>query len=73
MVTRDVPPYAIMGGNPARLIRSRFDADTTARLLALAWWDWPIEKITRFAPLLTGDVAAFLAAAEREQALALGG
>ena len=67
VVTRDVPPYAIVGGNPARLIRPRFDADTTARLLALAWWDWPIEKITRYAPLLTGDVAAFLAAAEGEQ------
>ena len=64
VVTRDVPPYAIVGGNPARVIRMRFDADTVARLLALAWWDWPIEKITRFAPLLTGDVAAFLAAAE---------
>ena len=64
VVTRDVPPYAIVGGNPARVIRMRFDAATTARLLALAWWDWPIEKITRLAPLLTGDVAAFLQAAE---------
>ncbi len=42
-----------MGGNPARVIRMRFDADSVARLLALAWWDWPIEKVTRFAPLLT--------------------
>ena len=64
VVTRDVPPYAIVGGNPARVIRMRFEADTVARLLTLAWWDWPMEKITRFAPLLTGDVAAFLEAVE---------
>lgn len=64
VVTRDVPPYSIVGGNPAQLIRPRFDADTVQRLLALQWWDWPLEKITLFAPLLTGDVHAFLAAAE---------
>jgi virginiamycin A acetyltransferase len=64
VVTRDVPPYAIVGGNPARVIRQRFDAPTTARLLALAWWDWSVEKITRHAALLTGDAETFLAAAE---------
>ncbi|HEX8328859.1 MAG TPA: CatB-related O-acetyltransferase [Hymenobacter sp.] len=66
VVTRDVPPYTIVGGNPARVIRPRFDAATTARLLALAWWHWPVEKITRHVALLTGDVDAFLAAAESE-------
>ncbi|HEX8505411.1 MAG TPA: CatB-related O-acetyltransferase [Hymenobacter sp.] len=66
VVTRDVPPYTIMGGNPARVIRPRFDAPVTARLLALAWWNWPVEKITRHVALLTGDVDAFLAAAESE-------
>ncbi|OGX91560.1 CatB-related O-acetyltransferase [Hymenobacter coccineus] len=65
VVTRDVAPYTIVGGNPAQLIRPRFDAATTARLLAVAWWHWPIEEITRHAPLLTGDVAHFLAQAER--------
>lgn len=38
VVTRDVPPYAIVGGNPARILRFRFDDDTIARLLDLQWW-----------------------------------
>lgn len=41
VVTKDVPPYAIVVGNPARVLRPRFDADIAARLQALAWWDWP--------------------------------
>jgi virginiamycin A acetyltransferase len=47
VVTRDVPPYAVVAGNPAREIRRRFDDATIARLLALRWWDWPAERITR--------------------------
>lgn len=47
VVSGDVPPYAIVGGNPARLIRMRFDAETIAALLAIAWWDWDIERIAR--------------------------
>ena len=66
VVTKDVPPYSIVGGNPAQLLRPRFDAPTTQRLLALKWWDWPTEKITRYVSLLTGDPEAFLAAAEAE-------
>ena len=41
VVTRDVPPYAIVGGNPAQVIRTRFDEPTIERLLRIAWWDWP--------------------------------
>jgi virginiamycin A acetyltransferase len=59
VVTRDVPPYAIVGGNPARLIRQRYPEAVVKRLLALAWWDWPIDKISRNVALLAaGDIAA---------------
>jgi len=47
VVSRDVPPYAIVAGNPARVVKMRFDDDLIARLEAVAWWDWPVDKITR--------------------------
>lgn len=53
-VTRDVEPYSIVGGNPAKLIRKRFDDEKIARLLELKWWDWDIEKITANVNGLTG-------------------
>lgn len=69
VVTRDVPPYSIVGGNPAQVIRRRFDEATVAELLAIAWWHWPVEKITRYASRLTGDVNAFLSAVKQDDAL----
>lgn len=53
LVTKDVPPYAIVGGNPAQVIRKRFEESTIERLLALRWWDWPVEKITEHLNFLT--------------------
>ncbi len=57
VVTKDVRPYAIVGGNPATEIRRRFDDPTIERLVALAWWNWDVERVTRHARLLmTGDL-----------------
>lgn len=50
VVTRDVPPYAVVAGNPARVVRRRYDDATVARLLDLAWWDWPAERVTEAIP-----------------------
>lgn len=46
VVVDDVPDYGIVGGNPAALIRTRYAGEDIARLLALAWWDWPVEHLT---------------------------
>jgi acetyltransferase-like isoleucine patch superfamily enzyme len=68
VVTKDVPPYAIVGGNPARVIRMRFDEATISRLQNLKWWTWDDAKIERFLPLLLSDkVDAFLREAESVQ------
>jgi virginiamycin A acetyltransferase len=59
VVTSNVEPYAVVGGNPARQLRKRFDAATVGELLRLRWWDWPVEKITaRVKAICGGDVAA---------------
>jgi virginiamycin A acetyltransferase len=55
LVRKDVEPYAIVAGNPARLIRMRFDKETIDSLLKIKWWDWSIERIKANMPLLLSD------------------
>lgn len=57
LVTKDVEPYAIVGGNPAKLIRKRFDDELIAQLLEMAWWDWSDAALKKAMPLLcSGDI-----------------
>ena len=59
VVVSDVAPYTIVGGNPAKPIKERFPAEVVARLLAVAWWDWPIDRISaNLEAIVGGDVGA---------------
>lgn len=63
VVTKDVPPYTIVGGNPAKIIRKRFSDETIDQLLHIQWWDWNYEKITRNIEAIVGaDVQKLLEA-----------
>ncbi len=65
VVTKDVAAYDIVGGNPARRLRSRFAEDVVQRLLRIAWWDWADETVNAAMPLmLSHDIGAFLDRAE---------
>jgi virginiamycin A acetyltransferase len=64
VVTKNVAPYSIVAGNPARHLRYRVPQDSIDKLQRIAWWTWPIDDIRRFAPLLlSGDIEGFIAAA----------
>ena len=54
-VIKDVEPYSIVGGNPARFIKYRFSEEQIEKLLKIQWWNWPVEKINKFVPLLCSD------------------
>lgn len=59
VVTSDVPAYAVVGGNPAKVIKKRFNDETIAKLEKIAWWDWPVEKITQnLKAIMSSDIDA---------------
>ncbi|MBX3582334.1 MAG: CatB-related O-acetyltransferase [Rhizobiaceae bacterium] len=63
VVTHNVPDYAIVAGNPAKIVKMRFDEPTVDRLLAAAWWNWPVDKIARNLNAIRGaDMGALEAA-----------
>ena len=63
VVTKDVAPYTVAGGNPARFLKNRFDEELTQLLLAFRWWDLPPEQLTAFLPVLCNkDLPAVKAA-----------
>lgn len=64
VVVGDVPPYTVVGGNPAKPLKARFAPDVVEALQAIAWWNWPIETITQHLAAITGgDIDALRAAA----------
>jgi chloramphenicol O-acetyltransferase type B len=69
LVTKDVEPYTITGGNPAKPIRKRFSEEEIAMLLEMAWWDWPLERIGDAMKLLCSSDIAGLYRYWREQPL----
>ncbi len=61
VVSGKVAPYSIVAGNPARQLRLRFSPEDIGTLLALQWWDWPVDRIRRAVPaLMAGDLAALM-------------
>jgi len=69
VVARDIPPYAVVVGNPARVVRSRFSEADIERLLKLQWWHWDEARVRRHLPLIcAGDVPALVEAAGRDPA-----
>lgn len=60
VVTKDIEPYTIVGGNPAKPIKKRFSEATISKLLQLKWWDWDIKKITKDIEKLTSHPEALL-------------
>ena len=61
VVTSNIAPYTIAGGNPAKPMRQRFDAAVIEALLAVAWWNWEIDKITRnLEKIVAADIEALI-------------
>ena len=65
-VTSDVPPYAFVGGHPAKVIRFRFSEDQIKSLLRISWWNWNDDKIRKIVPFLcSGNIDNFINIAEK--------
>jgi virginiamycin A acetyltransferase len=65
VVTRDVEPYTIVGGVPAKTIKRRFPPETVEALRSIRWWDWPPEEVEAVLPsLMSGDIGPLLARAK---------
>ena len=61
LVVKDVPPYALVGGNPAKVIKYRFSKEQIEECLRIAWWNWTDEKIKSIVPfLLSEDIDKFI-------------
>ena len=66
VVSKDVPAYAVVSGNPARLVKKRFDDDTILKLLQIQWWNWPIDKIRKHVHLICSqNIDEFIKIADR--------
>lgn len=60
VVAKDIEPYTVVGGNPAKPLRKRFDDKTVQTLQDIKWWDWPIEKIEAHIEAITGADIQYL-------------
>jgi acetyltransferase-like isoleucine patch superfamily enzyme len=67
VVRKSIPPYAVVVGNPARIVGFRFESEIRERLLALRWWEWEDSEIHALLPWFMGDVESFLDEAERRR------
>lgn len=72
VVTKDVPPYAIVGGNPARIIKYRFDESVIRALLKIQWWNWTSDMLIERKELMQGTAQAFVRAYEDESERRIG-
>lgn len=60
LVTKDVPPYALAVGLPAKLIKYRFEPEIIAAFQAIKWWDWPVELVKERLADFQGDIELFV-------------